>query len=52
MVLYSAIKDLVLIELLETIENIWCCLDSENKKVYIKLLRELRERTKETNLGQ
>ena len=52
MVLYSAIKDLSLYELLETIENVWCCLDTDSKKLYIKLLRELRERTKETNLGQ
>jgi hypothetical protein len=48
MVLYSAIKDLSLIMLLETIENVWCCLDADSKKVYIRKLRELRETTKET----
>lgn len=48
MIQYSGIKDLTLVELLETIENVWCCLDSESKKLYIKLLREIREKTKET----
>ena len=46
MIEYSAIKDLTLVELLETIENVWCCLDADSKKLYIKLLREIRENTK------
>ena len=48
MIQYLAIKDLSLTELLETIENVWCCLDSDSKNLYIKSLREIRERTKET----
>jgi hypothetical protein len=48
MVLYSAIKDLTLIELLETIENVWCCLDCDSKKVYFKKLIEIKNRTTET----
>ena len=51
MIQYSAIKDLSLTELLETIENVWCCLDSDSKNLYIKMLREIREFTKETFSG-
>jgi hypothetical protein len=47
MVLYSAIKDLSLNDLLETIQNVWCCLDQDSKKTYINLLKEIRESTKE-----
>ena len=46
--LYSAIKDLGLNDLLETIESVWCCLDYDSKQLYIKKLREIREFTKET----
>ena len=51
MIQYSAIKDLSLNDLLETIQNVWCCLDSDSKKVYIKLLREIRDSTKENVSG-
>jgi hypothetical protein len=47
MVLYSAIKDLALNDLLETIQNVWCCLDANSKQIYINQLRLIRDNTKE-----
>lgn len=47
MVLYSAIKDLSLNDLLETIQNVWCCLDAQSKKQYLDQLRLIRNLTKE-----